>query len=1021
MTLNSEQKIAVEHKNSPLLIVAGPGSGKTFVIIERILHLVKSGIKPSEILCLTFTKKAAGEMADRLEDEGIEDVEISTFHAFAQSILIENILESGVNISSGVIKRSAQLAWGLKNIDSFDFQHVKIGNNAEDLIRSIIDGIRTFKDELISPDMLKEYLDSKKSKKLDEDEEELIARLGDLQRVYVQYQEFWSTKSVIDFNDIIVESINLLKQKPLIQKKIQEKYKHILVDEFQDNNFAQLEIVKLISTKGNVTAVGDDDQSIFRFQGAYMKNFNDFEKYFKKTKKVNLDQNYRSTQNIVNFSNSLVVNIEERQKKNLYSKNIKGDKIHIRACLDENSEVEYVVKTIKELMGKPITREDGSKGLVSYADFAILSRSRKSGVKFVKSLKAHGLPAEFVGSDNLFATPVIKDIMAYLNIVNSPVNSGREISRLLKNHGIIEYNIAKINHYAEQISESDNPSVDFVLKSLQNISKQDISQKKEIDEFVGILHELSNISKYSPSDIIYKIIMSISGLYKKAIHDNSIENRINQILLKEIYNYALEYESLYPEGTMDDFISYLNYLFRFDLELPEELDQDDSILVTTIHQSKGRQFQVVFIVDVAKGKLPLVARTKKFYVPKDLAKGLVRDADEKTLHLLDEKRLLYVAATRAKSHLYITYAQNYESRKKEAPPSPFLEEINFRENLLVDFKEYKGTAEVVLESGERLEQLKQEHQAIAATSINQMNLNTALQKIVDLLKIQYFEKHKKLKGFDPAALLKIENNDSHIDDQLYEKISPLITKENFRISPSTIETYEDCPLKFKFKYVLKIPTPSKTFFSLGTAVHAVAENLTKMEKDNIKPTEKLALEILGKQWDSSSYRSQKTKEKQDKVTSKDMIKTYLAWEKNNENTPVDVEPYFRIPFNGVTISGKIDRVEQTPDGEYEVIDFKTGGVYKTKNTIKDSVQMNVYAMGVEKLYGKLPKKASLFYIKHDKIVTHFIEEEALEEFKKTLGITVEAIFDEKFPANPDTWKCSRCDYAGICDEKDIAN
>jgi DNA helicase II / ATP-dependent DNA helicase PcrA len=1019
MALNPEQKVAVEHKNSPLLIVAGPGSGKTFVIIERILHFIKNGVKPSEILCLTFTKKAAGEMLERLENEGVEDVEISTFHAFAQSILIENVLESGVNISSGVIKRSAQLAWGLKNIDSFNFQHVKIGNNAEDLIRSIIDGIRTFKDELISPEVLKEYLDLKKSKKLEEDEQELIDRLGDLHKVYVKYQEFWSTKSVIDFNDLVVETINLLKQKPLIQKKIQEKYKHILVDEFQDNNFAQLELVKLVSNNGNVTAVGDDDQSIFRFQGAYMKNFNDFEKFFKKTKKVNLDQNYRSTQNIVNFSNSLVENIEERQKKNLYSKNKKGDKIQIRACLDENSEVEFVVKTIKELMGNPITREDGSKGTVSYADFAILSRSRKSGVKFVKSLKAHGLPADFVGSDNLFGTPIVKDVMAYLSIVNSPVNAGREITRLLKNHGITEYNVAKINHYAEDLADSDNPSVDFVLKSLQNIATQEISQKKELEDFVSVLHELSSISKFSASDIIYKIIMSISGLYKKAIHENTVENRVNQILLKEIYNYALEYETLYPEGSMDDFISYLNYLFRFDLELPEELELDESILVTTIHQSKGRQFQIVFIVDAAKDKLPLKARTKKFYVPKDLAKGLVRDADEKTLHLLDEKRLLYVAATRAKSHLYITYAQNYENRKKEAPPSQFLEEVNFRENPLVSFEEFKGSADVTLESGERLEQLKQEHQAIAATSINQMNLQTAIQKIVDLYKIQYFEKHKKLDGFDPATILKIENNDSHIDDQLYEKHTPLISKENFRLSPSTIETYEDCPLKFKFQHVLKIPTPSKTFFSMGTAVHAVAENLTKMQKDNVKSTEKLALEILDKHWNPSSYRSQKTKEKQDRVTSKDMIKTYLQWEKNNKNKPVDVEPYFRIPFNGVTLSGKIDRVEQTPEGEYEVIDFKTGAAYKTKNTIKDSVQMNVYAMGVEKLYGKLPKKASLFYIKHDKIVPHIIEEEALEEFKKKLGITVDAIFDEKFPANPDEWKCSRCDYAGICDEKDV--
>ena len=184
--LNSAQKEAVEHSDSPLLIVAGPGSGKTRVIIERIIHLVNTGVKPSEILCLTFTKKATEEMSQRLENQEIFDVEVSTFHSFAKSILEDNLLESGVNISSGIIKRSAQLAWGLKNIDAFGFQHVTIGNNAEDLIRAIIDGIRTFKDELLSPKDLKKYLDSKSSQELGEEEKDLINRLSDLHKGYVK-------------------------------------------------------------------------------------------------------------------------------------------------------------------------------------------------------------------------------------------------------------------------------------------------------------------------------------------------------------------------------------------------------------------------------------------------------------------------------------------------------------------------------------------------------------------------------------------------------------------------------------------------------------------------------------------------------------------------------------------------------------------------------------------------------------------------------------------------------------------
>ena len=203
-----------------------------------------------------------------------------------------------------------------------------------------------------------------------------------------------------------------------------------------------------------------------------------------------------------------------------------------------------------------------------------------------------------------------------------------------------------------------------------------------------------------------------------------------------------------------------------------------------------------------------------------------------------------------------------------------------------------------------------------------MNLNTAIRKIIDLAKIKHFEEFKNLDTFDPVKLLEIEPEESQIDSQLYQKSIPLIKKDNFRLSPSKIQTYEECPLKFKFQYVLRVPTPSKTYFGMGTAIHAVAENLTKLQKDGKESTEKLALEILEKQWDHSSYRNQRTKENQDKVKSKDMVKTYMEWAENNPNTPVEVEPKFEIKINDVTVSGKIDRVEQTPEGEFEVIDFK---------------------------------------------------------------------------------------------------
>ncbi|NOJ28369.1 MAG: ATP-dependent helicase, partial [Nitrososphaera sp.] len=212
--LNFEQKQAVTHSGSPLLVIAGPGSGKTRVIIERVMHLLKTGVKPSEILCLTFSEKAAEEMRQRLEKmTDITDMEISTFHSFAKQVLEDNVLDSGVGMSSGVIKRSAQLVWGLKHIDDFKMEYLEIGNNAVELIESIIDGISTFKDELVSPQELQNYIRQKLDKNISDEERDLVLKLSDLCKVYFQYEEFQRSKALIDFDDMVVQTIKLFRKK----------------------------------------------------------------------------------------------------------------------------------------------------------------------------------------------------------------------------------------------------------------------------------------------------------------------------------------------------------------------------------------------------------------------------------------------------------------------------------------------------------------------------------------------------------------------------------------------------------------------------------------------------------------------------------------------------------------------------------------------------------------------------------------------------------------------------------------
>lgn len=1021
VNLNFEQNQAVIHSGTPLLVIAGPGSGKTRVIIERVMHLVRSGIKPSEILCLTFSEKAAEEMKQRLEKLiDITEMEISTFHSFAKDVLEDNVLDSGIGMSSGVIKRSAQLVWGLKNIDNFKLEHLEIGNNAVEIIESIIDGISTFKDELISPEELQRYIDAKLKKELGDTEKDFLLKLSDLCKVYFKYQEFQRSKAVIDFDDMVVQTIELFKKKQNVLLKYQKKFKHVLVDEFQDNNFAQLELVKLIAKDGNVTVVGDDDQSIYRFQGAYLTNFKDFQSYFPNTTVVVLNRNYRSTQSIVNLASQLLEGVPERHAKKLKSEHEEGSKVTVAQCANESSEVEFVVKTIKELLDKPIERRDGTSDPLTFRDFVILSRRKTEGKKFAKALKAHGIPTTFIGESNIFASPIVRDLMAFLVIANEPTTSGIEINRLMKNHGLNEINIAKINHIARKKARADPTNIDFVFDTIKDCDTLDITQKEQVKELAEQIQKIIELeSKMTVSEMIYEIIMSISDLYKRSIQVDTQENRRNQLILKEFYNIANEYESLNPHGTLDDFINYLNLMGQFDVELKEGSGFDNSVQVTTIHQSKGREFTVVFVVDVAQNKLPLRYQAKKFYVPNELSKGMTQSDDEKELYVQEERRLFYVAMTRAQNLLYVTYAKRYGQNVRETKPSKFLDDIKFEENPLVELVKYDGqNGEILLEEERRVEKIKQDLQAKAVSSLNQMHLKSAVQRIVELAKVKHYEKNGSFDGFKPEEFLSFEENGDELKADLDGKKVSLINKDELRLSASKIKTYKDCPLKFKFSYVMEAPTKARPYFDLGTAVHAVAEHLTKLQMEGTKPTEELAFEILSKEWNANSFQSE-TQENQAKEKAKEMIKTYLKWISENKNTPIAVEQPFRIEIEGIPFNGFIDRVEKTPDDQFAVTDFKTGAVYETSKSIKVDPQMNVYALGVQKQYGKLPVNTSLFYLKHDKIVDNPIEESQVESVKEDIGNTVKSILNEEFEATPSYQVCRNCEYWSICDKKEI--
>ena len=1020
VTLNPDQLEAVTHTGTPLLVTAGPGSGKTRVIVERIIHLMRTGLKPSEILCLTFSEKAAQEMKERLEKiTDVSDMQISTFHSFCHEILGENVLDSGIGIGSGIMTRSSTLVWALKNIDSFGFEHIELGNNAVNVIEALIDGISTFKDELITPDELADYLNKKfkQEKNLVQDIEQYdyLQKLCDLHKIYVKHQDYLKKSKLIDFDEMITSTIELFKKKPNVLSRYHKKFKHVLVDEFQDNNYAQLELVRLLAPSGNVTVVGDDDQSIYRFQGAYVANFQHFMKSYDNVKQCFLRQNYRSTQNIVNLASKLLENLPLRQKKELFSSNEVGDKIVIARCTHDMSEVEFVVNKIKELLGSKITRRDDTQRPLSFRDFAVLSRRRIDGKKFAQALNAYGIPATFVGEANIFNSATGRDLLAYLDVASNPTNSALAIIRILKNSGISDQNIARINQEAKKRRRNSETNSDFVYDVLLDLGAPELDQLDELFDIQKQFQTLTSLPTQSTvSEAIFQIMMSVTDLYKSATQTDTLADRKKQTILKELYHLSLEFESQNKNGTLAEFIDYLRLLGEFDVELEENAEIRDAVQVSTIHQSKGKEYSVVFVTDVAQGKLPLRYQAKKFYVPNDLAKGLLKDEDEKSLALQEERRLLYVAMTRAQNQLFVVFPTKYAQNVRQSKPSVFLEEIEFEKNPLVEVIDFAGsTQETLLQEQGKVDIIQQDLQAKATKFVNQMQLESAIARIVDLSKVEYFKKNKTLDGFETEDLFTVESNND-VDALLVGEKIPLINKETLKLSASKFETYMKCPLQFKFAHVLEVPTPAQTYFNLGTAVHAVAEQLTKLEKEGQKPTEEIAFEILEKNWDSDAYKSEK-KEDEDLAKAKEMIQLYLKWISENPNKAIDVEKRFKIEIGGIPVTGSIDRVEQTPSGEYQVIDFKTGGVYETKNSIKEDTQMNVYALAVESTYGKLPEKTSLFYLKEGKMLENVLKTDNLERVKAKLDQVTQSILAEDFEARPEKGACYNCAFKNICD------
>lgn len=627
-TLNPKQKEAVLHTDGPLLILAGAGSGKTRVLTHRIAYLIdECGVNPWNIMAITFTNKAAGEMRERVDNLvgfGAESIWVSTFHSSCVRILRRHIENLGYTTSFSIYdsddqKTLIRQVFKTLDIDTKQFKE-----------RSVLSAISSAKDKLITP------------------EEFLLNAGGDFREkktgeIYKEYQKQLKKNNALDFDDLIVKTVELFQNNPQILDYYQERFRYIMVDEYQDTNMAQFKLVSLLASKyRNLCVVGDDDQSIYRFRGADIQNILSFENTFPGTMVIKLEQNYRSTQNILDAANEVIRHNFGRKDKTLWTANGEGDKILFKQFDTAKDEADFVVRQI---------RDSG----YSYQDQAVLYRTNAQSRLLEERCIFYNVPYRLVGGVNFYQRKEIKDILAYLKTIANGVDD-LSVIRIINvpKRGIGATTIGRVTAFASE----HNMSFYDTLKEAKQIPGIGKAAEK-ISRFIAqmeVFRAMAYSEEYSMKDLIDHILED-TGYEEELQEEGEIEAQTRLENIEELINKAAAYEEDSEHPTLDEFLEQVALVADID----NVDDTEDRVTLMTLHSAKGLEFPKVYLVGMEDGLFP----------------GMMSIMSGDKTEMEEERRLCYVGITRAKKELVLTAARqrmiNGETRWSK--PSRFINEI----------------------------------------------------------------------------------------------------------------------------------------------------------------------------------------------------------------------------------------------------------------------------------------------------------------------------------------------------------
>ena len=1071
--LNDQQKAATSHLGGPLLIVAGAGSGKTRTLTRRFEWLVAQGVPADRILALTYTNDAAAELAERIElalGQLSEEINATTFHALCMEILRDESAAAGLNPFFTTATAPDRVAIMLGRLNELTFEQISIRGNPAAALGSLMELIDRLKEECVTPDQLASYADAARADAVEEADREKAALLAAQARLYAQHDEFLRDAAALDFGGMQFELFKLLSRDEKVRARIARRYDHILVDEFQDTSFVQLEILRLLAQDhGNIAAVGDDDQSIYRFRGASPRSILDFERRFGPATRIELELNYRSAPPIINAARAIVkmIDADRRVDKNLTAATDKSGEVLFWHAESEVAEAQAIVTEIERLIA-----DVG----VAPRDICVLANKRAHVRVIADRLGSHDIPYTLSTKD-FFRRSEIRVPLSWLKVLGNPTLN-EDAWRMLTAHPI---NLDSAD-YAGLMKWMRRDKQPHVVEAMRHAARSKQFSPETLDkirQFVATFDTMNaQFNELGPGEFTIRLINEIS-IKGSVLLEGGKDAPDRLANLSKFQRIAEEFEARRPQANAREFANYITGMAEAGFEETSESAERDpnAVRLMTAHGSKGLEFEYVFLPGMVSGRWP-GTRSADRGVPAALLRDpmppLPGKNPEREAHVEEVRRLAHVAMTRARTQLVLSW---FDADTRGHKVSEFYSEamlaVGGQEQFFPE-RDFE-TADFIFGEMEALRDELMGSIQSSGAQLGEMRLDAHsdtprdLARFAELIKLSALTHRLRhgqtitealpevndmlMSGMSEAQ--RAEFKASELDDrlriseerveQLAQKVSAVAPQlSNFlptsgnklRLSASAIGSYQRCPKQYEYENIMKIPTPDQSHLRLGITVHNVLERFHRDLDEPLDPEAARArIEGLLDQAVITGGWGRTDDDRQLLARAKAMLGRYAEGDFARPEGSVKTEVKFSLVIeptelmqstpvggkilDGIQINGKIDRIDTLPDGTHRVIDYKTGhdkgGSTALKNFVAKEIQLAIYKFAGARELGIEADALTYYFLENpNPVIEASASDEHVAEVRAQINEVADRIISLDFTPDPEYNKCRSCAFRHVC-------